>query len=100
MFLNGNMEEEIYVKQLEGFVVSNQENKVCKLIKSLYGMKKAPKQWDQKFEEVVLSNDFVLNQSEKYVYRKLKRLSSQFFMKDLGEADVILGIMINKITEV
>lgn len=44
-FLNGNLEEEIYMEQAEGFVEPGQERKVCKLIKSLYGLKQAPKQW-------------------------------------------------------
>ena len=43
-FLNGELEEEIYIEQPEGFVVPGKEKKVCKLIKSLYGLKQAPKQ--------------------------------------------------------
>ncbi|CAJ2640978.1 unnamed protein product [Trifolium pratense] len=43
-FLNGDLEEEIYMEQPEGFVVHGQETKVCKLEKSLYGLKQAPKQ--------------------------------------------------------
>ena len=38
-FLNGDLKEEIYMDQPEGFVESGQENKVCKLTKSLYGLK-------------------------------------------------------------
>ena len=38
-FLNGDLEEKIYMEQLEGFIVSGQEKKVCKLVKSLYGLK-------------------------------------------------------------
>nr|GEZ04685.1 zinc finger, CCHC-type [Tanacetum cinerariifolium] len=67
-FLNGDLEEEIYMKQPEGFVMP--EHKVCKLIKSLYGLKQAHKQWHHKFDEVVLSNGIVLNQSDKCVYYK------------------------------
>ena len=37
-FLNGELEEEIYMEQPESFVVSEKENKVCKLLKSLYGL--------------------------------------------------------------
>ncbi|PKI43712.1 hypothetical protein CRG98_035911 [Punica granatum] len=42
-FLNGNLDEEICMEQLEGFVAPRKERKVCKLVKSLYGLKQAPK---------------------------------------------------------
>ncbi|GKC06787.1 zinc finger, CCHC-type containing protein [Tanacetum coccineum] len=123
-FLNGDLDEEVYMKQLEGFVMPGNQHKVCKLVKSLYGLKQAPKKWHQKFDEVVLSSGFHLNQSDKCVYSKFndsgkgviiclyvddmlifgtdqnqvdktkKFLSSRFSMKDMGEADVILGIKI------
>ena len=43
-FLNGDLEKEIYMDQPEGFVVPRQEHKVCKLERSLYGLKQTPKQ--------------------------------------------------------
>ena len=43
-FLNGDLNEEIYMEQLEGFVLPGNEHKVCKFVKSLYGLKQAPKQ--------------------------------------------------------
>ncbi|GKE00974.1 zinc finger, CCHC-type containing protein [Tanacetum coccineum] len=116
----------IHNLQQEGFVMPGNEHKVCKLVKSLYGLKQAPKQWHQKFDKVVLSSGFLLNQSDKYVYSKFdgsekgviiclyvddmlifgidqnqvdntkKVLSLKFSMKDMGEADVILGIKIKR----
>ncbi|GJU66739.1 zinc finger, CCHC-type containing protein [Tanacetum coccineum] len=93
-FLNGELDEEVYMNQPQGFIMPENENKVCKLIKSLYGLKQAPKKWNQKFDEVVLSNGYLLNQADKCVYRKFDETGKGFSMKDMGEADVILGIRI------
>ena len=49
-FLHGDLEEDIYMIQLEGFIVQGQENLVYKLRKSLYGLKQAPRQWYKKFD--------------------------------------------------
>ncbi|GJU41843.1 zinc finger, CCHC-type containing protein [Tanacetum coccineum] len=83
-FLNDELDGEVYMKQPEGFVMPGNEHKVCKMAKSLYRLKQASKQWHQKFDEVVLSSGFLLNQSDK------------FSMKDMGEADIILGIKIKR----
>ena len=57
-FLNNDLEEKIYIDQPEGFVVPREEKKVCKLVKSLYGLKQASMQWHEKFDNVMLSNGF------------------------------------------
>jgi hypothetical protein len=57
-FLNGYLDEEVYMEQLEGFKITGQENKVCKLLKSLYGFKQAPKQWHERFDNVIISFSF------------------------------------------
>ena len=60
-FLNGDLDEEVYVKQPNGFVIPGQEHKVCKLLKSLYGLKQAPKQWNEKFRRVMISKGYSIN---------------------------------------
>ncbi|KAK8685120.1 hypothetical protein V6N13_041128 [Hibiscus sabdariffa] len=69
-FLNGELDEEIYMEQPEGHVVPGQERKVCKLVKSLYGLKEAPKQWHEKFDNVMMTNGFKINECDKCVYVK------------------------------
>jgi len=120
-FLNGELNEEIYMQQPDGFVIEGQEGKVCKLLKSLYGLRQAPKQWHEKFNTTLTSVGFVVNEADKCVYyrhgggegvilclyvddilifgtnlkviEEVKSfLSQNFEMKDLGVADVILNI--------
>lgn len=55
-FLNGELKEEVYMKQPEGFMVKGQENKVYKLVKSLYRLKKSPKHWHEKFDQIILTS--------------------------------------------
>ena len=124
-FLNGNLDEEIYMEQPEGFIATGQEKKVCKLVKSLYGLKQAPKQWHEKFDNVMLESGFKINECDKCVYVKdtpdgyvilclyvddmliagsndkmIKStkdiLKARFDMKDMGLADVILGVQITR----
>jgi hypothetical protein len=45
VFLNEELQEEVYMTQHEGFVVAGQENEVCQLKKALYGLRQAPHAW-------------------------------------------------------
>lgn len=49
-FLHGDLDEDIYMAQPEGFQVAGKEDWVCKLKRSLYGLKQAPRQWYLKFD--------------------------------------------------
>ncbi|GJY97567.1 retrovirus-related pol polyprotein from transposon TNT 1-94 [Tanacetum coccineum] len=57
-FLNGNLREEVYVSQLDGFVDLDKPNYVYKLKKALYGLKQAPRAWYDMLSSFLISNDF------------------------------------------
>jgi hypothetical protein len=57
-FLNGDLQEEVYVEQPAGFVAQGAEHKVLKLKKALYGMRQAPRAWNDKLDSTMLSLDF------------------------------------------
>ena len=69
-FLNGDLDVEVYMQKLEGFVVKEKEKKVYKFVKFLYGLKQAPKQWYKKFDKAMLLNAFKINEVDKYIYIK------------------------------
>ena len=124
-FLHGDLEEEIYMKQPKGFAVKGKKELVCKLKKSLYGLKQSPRMWYQKFDTfirglgftgskadhcvyfkligdcviylVLYVNDMLLVGNDKEIIQDLKtQLSSKFDMKDLGAANCILGMEIKR----
>ena len=53
-FLNGDLNEKIYMDQPEGFISLGQEKKVYRLVKSFYGLKQPPKQCHEKFDKVIV----------------------------------------------
>ena len=63
-FLNGELEEEIYMEQPKGFMIPDKEKKVYRLVKSLYGLKQAPKQWHVKLDQTMLANGFKINECD------------------------------------
>jgi hypothetical protein len=54
-FLNGEIEEEVYIEQPKGFVIHDEKSHVCKLKKSLYGLKQAPRAWYEKMDGFLMS---------------------------------------------
>nr|GEZ83606.1 hypothetical protein [Tanacetum cinerariifolium] len=82
-FLDGYLYEDVYMVQPEGFVDPNHPRKVCKLQRSIYGLKQASRSWNKRFDEEIKK----LQSVKDY-------LGKCFAMKDLGEATFILGIKI------
>ena len=63
-FLNGNLEENVYMIQPEGFMAPEDAGKVRKLQKSIYGLKQASQSWNLRFDEVVKGFGFIQNGEE------------------------------------
>ncbi|GJS38172.1 retrotransposon protein, putative, ty1-copia subclass [Tanacetum coccineum] len=69
-FLNGYLDEDIYMVQPEGFVDPNHPKKVCKLQRSIYGLKQASRSWNKRFDEKIKRFGFAQNLDEPCVYQK------------------------------
>jgi hypothetical protein len=70
-FLNGNLTEDVYMTQHEGFVNPKKARKICKLQMFIYGLKKASRSWNLRFDEVVKGFGFIKNVEYHYVYKKV-----------------------------
>ncbi|KAH9668968.1 hypothetical protein KPL70_021600 [Citrus sinensis] len=96
-FLHGNLDEEIFMAQLEGFIEKGSEDKVYLLKKSLYGLKQSPRQCDGGVYLLLYVDDMLIACKQKEEIDKLKvELSTEFEMKDLGATTKILGMQIIK----
>jgi hypothetical protein len=69
-FLNGDLMEEVYVKQPTGFINSGNEHKVLRLRKALYGLHQAPRAWNAKLDDTMLSFGFCKCPSEPAIYTR------------------------------
>ena len=124
-FLNGELEENVFMAQPKGFVVSGKEHMGCHLRRSIYGLKQASRQWYIKFDQTIRKFGFEENKEDNCIYAKFRKgkyiflvlyvddillassdkdllaetkgfLSSNFDMKDMGEASYVLGIEIHR----
>eukprot|EP00794_Sanderia_malayensis_P003564 gene3564-biopygen3051 len=124
-FLNGELREEIYMDQPEGFLEDGKENLVCKLNKSLYGLKQASRCWFTTMDTFLKEKGYEQSKSDNCLYikrvgeefiiislfvddlllacnsvqmleKEKKELQKRFCMKDLGEVHYLLGIQIER----
>ena len=122
-FLNRELDEEIYMDKPLCFESKRQKRKVCKLKRFIYDLKQASRQWNIKFHHAVLKDGFKMMEEDHYVYLKRSNsgfvilslyvdgillvenskemintakmwLSSNFEIKDMGEASYVLGVKI------
>lgn len=123
-FLNGELDEEIFMKQPEGFAVKGQEHLVCRLNRSIYGLKQSPRCWNsvldshlnkmgftqtnsdpclyvpsegEMFIIAVYVDDILLaGKSDERMIEVKRALSERFDVKDMGELHYFLGVNINQ----
>ena len=127
-FLNGDLCEEVYVQQPDGFVVTGREHKVLRLKKALYGLHQAPRAWNEKLDKTMKSLSFKKSSSEPAIYLRRnsksqlvvgvyvddliitgtncediklfkKQMAVVFKMTDLGLLKYYLGIEVRQITQ-
>ena len=119
-FLNGVVEEEVYVEQLLGFKTHDRKTHVCRLKKTLYGLKQAPKTWFGRINNFLMSLGFTKSKVDSNFYYKVvdgdqvilllyvdalcltgednlildskRNLAAKFEMKDLGMMHYFLGL--------
>lgn len=124
-FLNGDLEETVYVSQPKGFVQKNKEHMVYRLVKALYGLRQAPRAWYAKLNKCLESLGFTKCPYEHAVYTKREgdealiigvyvddmlitgtnvaiinkfktEMSEQFEMSDLGKLSYYLGLEVEQ----
>lgn len=126
-FFNGEIEEEVYIEQPEGFVVHNEKSHVCRLKKALYGLKQAPRAWYEKMDGFLMSlgfnksivdpnlyyhiadneslilvlyvDDLFLTGSERLIVECKQALTANFEMKYLGLMHYFLGLEVQQRTD-
>ncbi|WJX93540.1 hypothetical protein P8452_75051 [Trifolium repens] len=127
-FLNGFLNEEVYVHQPPGFVDQNKSNHVFKLTKALYGLKQAPRAWYERLSTFLLENGFSRGQIDTTLFRKTHKhdllivqvyvddiifgatnenmceefsnlMQSEFEMSMMGELRFFLGLQIKQLED-
>ena len=126
IFLHGDLEKEIYMEQPEGFTIKSKEHLVCRLKKSLYGLKQTLRQWYKKFDSFMVKHGYdrtafdhcvfvkkfsygefiilllyvddmlIVSHNTSKIDKLKNELSKSFEMKDLGLASQILSIKISR----
>ncbi|KAH1107536.1 hypothetical protein J1N35_011304, partial [Gossypium stocksii] len=71
-FLNKKPEEYVYMTQPEGFIDSKDAGKICKLQRSIYGLKQASQSWKLRFNDAIKEFGFIKNEDKPYVYKKIR----------------------------
>jgi hypothetical protein len=88
-FLNGYIQEEMYVEQPPGFEDDKKHNHVYKLRKALYGLKQAPRAWYERLRDFLLSKGFVMGKVDTTLFTK--KIGKDLFVLQIYVDDIIFG---------
>ncbi|KAL6325478.1 hypothetical protein AAG906_023323 [Vitis piasezkii] len=91
-FLHGDLEEDIYMDIPSGYVANTEGNIVCKLQRTLYGLKQSPRAWFGRFSTAMKKYGFQQRDDSEEIARLQEQLASEFEMKNLGGLKYFLGI--------
>lgn len=124
-FLNGELKEIVFMRQPEGYAVPGKEDMVCRLKKSLYGLKQEARVWNEHLDEVLQQHEFVQSLADPCLYVRIKgdeviyilvyvddllvagktvnqvesivkELNKHFLLNDLGNLKHYLGIQVKR----
>lgn len=125
-FSNGPLEEEVYIEQPDGFLLSNSSDLVCKLRKALYGLKQAPRAWYARLDSylreigfekgqvdsnlyvkteqsnqpvvIVYADDIIFGGNDEELCRNFaEEMKNEFEMSMLGELSFFLGLQVQQL---
>ena len=85
-FLNGYLEEEVYIKKPDGFQLINKEDYICKLKKALYGLKQAPRSWYERLDSYIQLQNF-----------KRGSVDCNLYCRIVGESMIIVEVYVDDI---
>lgn len=88
-FLYGDLDEEVYIKQPNGFSLSDDTNMVCRLRKSLYGLKQAPRAWYARLDKYLLELGFTKGNADNNLYYKIT--DDDILIIEVFVDDIIFG---------
>lgn len=88
-FLNGDLDQEVYIEQLDGFSLSNDIDMVCRLRKALYGLKRAPRAWYARLDKYLLKLGFTKGIVDNNFYYKIT--NDDMLIIEVFVDDIIFG---------
>ncbi|KAJ0566228.1 putative RNA-directed DNA polymerase [Helianthus annuus] len=83
-FLNGKLEEQVYIEQPQGYIQKGEEKKVCHLKRALYGLKQAPRAWYSRIDAYFIQNKF-----KKCIYEHT------LYIKDTNEGKLVICLYVD-----